>query len=102
MNIQEYQNAVRRTCATSEQAETLKLALIGLQGELGEIAEPIKKYLWSGHELDCSHIQDEVGDTLWCLATLCNALGISLGDAMIENIEKLHRRYPDGFTPQIS
>jgi NTP pyrophosphatase (non-canonical NTP hydrolase) len=102
LDIQEYQNAVKRTCATSEQMETLKLALICLQGELGEIAEPIKKYLWSGHELDCSHIQDEVGDVLWCLATLCNTLGISLENAMVGNIEKLQRRYPDGFSSQRS
>ena len=42
MNLTEYQQAVARTCATQEagQAETLKLALVGLQDELGEVAGP--------------------------------------------------------------
>ena len=102
MNIQDYQQAVRRTCATAERAETLKLALIGLQDELGEVAGPLKKHLWHGHPLDGAHIQDEVGDLLWYLATLCNALELSLAEALQANLEKLRQRYPEGFSSQRS
>jgi NTP pyrophosphatase (non-canonical NTP hydrolase) len=101
MTISEYQEAVKRTCAT-EGADVLKLALIGVSGELGEIAEPVKKHLWGGHELDRNHLQEEIGDLCWYLATLCNGLGVSLSDAMQENIEKLLRRYPDGFSVERS
>ena len=103
MKLYEYQQAVKRTCATSDPHETIKLALVGLQDELGELAGPLKKYLWHGHaDLDRVHLQDEVGDVLWYLATLCNALDISLEDALEGNVEKLRRRYPDGFSTQSS
>ncbi len=102
MNISEYQDAVIRTCVTTNLHETLKLALVGLQDELGEIAGPLKKYLWHGHPLDSSHLHEEVGDVLWYLAMLCNALGLSLEDALADNLTKLQRRYPQGFSPEDS
>jgi NTP pyrophosphatase (non-canonical NTP hydrolase) len=102
MDISEYQQAVRRTCAATEQKDMLCLALVGLAGELGEIAEPVKKALWSGHNLDLPHLQEEVGDLMWYLGLLCSALGISLGQAMNDNIEKLRKRYPDGFSAERS
>jgi NTP pyrophosphatase (non-canonical NTP hydrolase) len=98
VNVQEYQKLARRTCATTEPTETMKLTLIGMQGELGEIAEPIKKHLYSSHALDTSHVEQEIGDLLWYLANLCNSVGIDIENAMQRNIEKLERRYPDGFS----
>jgi NTP pyrophosphatase (non-canonical NTP hydrolase) len=76
----------------------MKLTLIGMTGELGEIAEPMKKYLYSGHALDTTHLEQEVGDFLWYLANFCTTVGIDLEDAMQKNIEKLAQRYPDGFS----
>jgi len=102
MTIREYQEAVKRTCATTEPAETMKLALIGLQDEPGEVAGPIKKHLWHQHELDVEHVQDEIGDILWYLATLSNALDITLEDAVEGNVKKLLKRYPDGFSSERS
>jgi NTP pyrophosphatase (non-canonical NTP hydrolase) len=71
---------------------------VGLQDELGEVAGPLKKYLWQGHDLDRAHLPEEVGDVLWYLATLCNALGIVLEEALAGNIAKLECRYPAGFS----
>jgi NTP pyrophosphatase (non-canonical NTP hydrolase) len=105
MNIEQYQIEVARTCATSDPAETIKLALVGVIGEFGEVADPLKKVLWGGHVLDEAtmiHLQEEIGDVCWYLATLCNALGISLDETLRRNIEKLYRRYPDGFSPERS
>jgi NTP pyrophosphatase (non-canonical NTP hydrolase) len=102
MNLTEYQAAVTRTRATSDRQDTLKLALAGLCDELGEIAGPLKKSLWQGHALDRTHLQDEIGDVLWYLATLCNALGLSLETALEGNVAKLRKRYPDGFSCECS
>jgi NTP pyrophosphatase (non-canonical NTP hydrolase) len=102
VNIEDYQEAVQRTCATADRDDTLKLSLIGLQDELGEVAGPLKKYLWHGHTLDRDHIQDEMGDMMWYLATLCNALGITLEAALQGNVKKLQQRYPDGFSSERS
>jgi NTP pyrophosphatase (non-canonical NTP hydrolase) len=98
----DYQRLAARTCATTDPQETLKLMLIGMQGELGEIAEPIKKYLYSGHALDTVHVEQEIGDLLWYLANLCTCLGVDMGAAMASNIEKLAQRYPDGFSQERS
>ena len=97
LTLDQYQAEVTRTCAASTGAETLKLALIGLIGELGEISEPLKKHLWGGHVLEVAPLQEEVGDLLWYLATLCNALDLRLQQAMQGNVSKLQARYPNGF-----
>jgi NTP pyrophosphatase (non-canonical NTP hydrolase) len=102
MEIADYQQEVQRTCATSNREDTVKLALIGLQDELGEIAGPLKKHLWHGHDLDLAHVQDEIGDLVWYLATLCNTLEISLAEVLLKNMEKLYRRYPHGFSSERS
>ena len=102
IKMSEYQECVKRTCAATSREDTLKLALIGLQGELGEVAEPIKKHLWGGHELDCVRLREEIGDVCWYLATLCTSLGISLDDALQANSAKLLSRYPEGFSVEMS
>ena len=102
MTLTEYQVAVMRTRATTDRLDTLKLAVMGLCDEVGEIAGPLKKFLWHGHELDTAHLHEEIGDVLWYLATLCNALGLSLEDALTQNLAKLARRYPDGFSTEAS
>jgi NTP pyrophosphatase (non-canonical NTP hydrolase) len=100
--LDEYQNAIRRTAAPLERDELLKLALIGLADELGEVIGPVKKYLYHQHELDLLHLEEEIGDLCWYLGTLCNALDLSLFDALTTNIAKLKRRYPDGFSQERS
>jgi NTP pyrophosphatase (non-canonical NTP hydrolase) len=100
--LDEYQNAIRRTAAPLDRDELVKLSLIGLTDELGEVVGPLKKYLYHQHELDLLHLEEEIGDLCWYLGTLCNALGLSLFDALTTNIAKLKRRYPDGFSPQRS
>ena len=98
MQTDDYQDTIQRTCTIVDREDLLKLALIGLQDELGEIAGPLKKHLWHGHELDLAHVQEEIGDLMWYLATLCNALALSLSETLIRNVEKVARRYPDGFS----
>lgn len=39
---------------------------------------------------------------MWYVAMCCNALNISLDDVMQGNIEKLKKRYPDGFSTDAS
>jgi NTP pyrophosphatase (non-canonical NTP hydrolase) len=102
MNLTDYQRAIRRTAAPLEQDEQLKLALIGLSDELGEIAGPLKKYLYHQHPLEMPHVEEEIGDLCWYLGTLCNALGLSLDAILARNLKKLARRYPDGFSQERS
>lgn len=70
---------------------------LGLFGEGGEVADIIKKAYMQGHPLDKAHIAEELGDVCWYVAELATALGYSVEEIMRGNIDKLRRRYPEGF-----
>lgn len=78
----------------STQLATLGL---GIAGEAGEVADLIKKHLGHGHDLGWHKLREELGDVLWYVACLADRLGISLSAIASANVEKLKRRYPDGF-----
>ncbi len=75
---------------------------MGLNGEAGEAMDIIKKYYYQGHELDKEKLKDECSDVLWYLAEIAEGLEIGLEDIAIHNIEKLKKRYPDGFAVEKS
>ena len=76
--------------------------LVGINSEAGEALDIWKKYEFHKHDLDKKAIALELGDTLWYLTEAAVALGYSLEDIMKMNIEKLEKRYPNGFDPERS
>ena len=72
-------------------------SVMGLCGESGEAIDIVKKWMAQGHELDKEHLAKELGDVAWYLAEAATALDISLEDIFKANIDKLKKRYPDGF-----
>ena len=50
-----------------------------------------------GHELDKERLKKELGDIAWYLAEAATALDVPLEDILQANIDKLKKRYPDGF-----
>ena len=100
MNADEYMTEVLRTYAGQDTTtDKLTLSALGLAGESGEVADTVKKLLYQGHRLDIMHMVEELGDVLWYLVLACHALDCTLEDVMKVNVQKLHRRYPDGFDP---
>lgn len=75
---------------------------LGLPGEAGEVADMVKKYIFHGHELDLDELIKELGDVCWYLALTCHSIGVSLEYVMEQNIEKLKKRYPEGFSESAS
>ena len=71
-------------------------------GETGEIADIYKKYLYQEHEFDRGHMAEELGDVCWYVAELATGLGVTLKEVMGRNIEKLRKRYPEGFDAERS
>lgn len=100
MAFNDYQQAVMRTANNGVKAQTSKLlnASLGLNGESGEFADAVKKCVYQGHELDRSHLVEELGDVMWYVAYVCDALGCDLCEVVEANVEKLRRRYPEGFS----
>ena len=55
-----------------------------------------------GHDLDKEHLIKELGDIAWYLAEAATALDVSLETVFLENLDKLRRRFPNGFDTQAS
>lgn len=75
---------------------------LGLTGEAGEVADIIKKHVFHGHDMDKDEIIKELGDVCWYVALLSYAIDIPLEDILQKNIDKLKRRYPEGFSEENS
>jgi NTP pyrophosphatase (non-canonical NTP hydrolase) len=69
----------------------------GLASEAGEVLGLLEKWLYYGHPLDRDKVADELGDCLWYVAEMCNALHLNLSDVMEANIAKLKTRFPEKF-----
>lgn len=95
----DYQRAALRTASgmNYEHHGMLMNGILGLCGEAGEVADLVKKATFQGHELDKEHVAEELGDVAWYLAVAAYAIGYNLGDIFQMNVEKLKKRYPDGF-----
>lgn len=72
-------------------------ACLGLSGEVGELNDMIKKWIFHEKPLDIEHAKKEAGDCLWYLAMLCESFGWDLEEIMQMNVDKLKARYPEGF-----
>ena len=98
MNINEYQELAMRTLNPSlSKRDVLINSVMGLCGESGEAIDIVKKWMAHGHELDREHLAKELGDIAWYLAEAAFALDIPLEDVLQANIDKLNKRYPEGF-----
>ena len=98
MTINEYQELAMRTVNPKlNKDEILINSVMGLCGESGEAIDIVKKWFAHGHELDREHLKKELGDIAWYLAEAATALDITLESVLEANIEKLKKRYPEGF-----
>lgn len=97
MTLDEYQKAAQRTSNTHTLTGKVENGLYGLAGEVGELHDHYKKYLFQQHEFDKEHMKKELGDVLWYVAELACGLGCTLHEIAQMNIDKLKARYPDGF-----
>lgn len=70
---------------------------LGLCGEAGEVSDMVKKNLFQGHPLDFDHLAKELGDIAWYVAVTAHAIGYDLDTIFQMNVDKLRKRYPDGF-----
>lgn len=97
-----YQSDASRTFGKGWKDEDYQLhALHGMVGEIGELHSLYQK-VYQGHEFDEDHAKKELGDLLWFIAEYACSMGWALSDVMYTNIEKLKKRYPNGFDAEKS
>lgn len=83
-------------------SEQILNAALGLTGEAGEVADMVKKWKFQGHLLDPKDIAKELGDICWYVALMSESIGLSFDEILEMNIEKLKKRYPEGFSAERS
>lgn len=98
MNVNEYQELAMTTLNPElNKRDVLINSVMGLCGESGEAIDIVKKWMAQGHELDKDHLARELGDIAWYLAEAATALDLSLEEILQANLDKLKKRYPEGF-----
>lgn len=108
MGFTEYQELASRTANeikdTIADGPTLEIVnyCFGLAGESGEFIDYLKKVLFHNHEIDYEIAKKELGDILWYVSQISRKLGFNLSDVAELNIEKLKKRYPEGFSTERS
>lgn len=104
MTINEYQKLAMRTASgmNHDHYGMLMNGALGLCGEAGEVADLVKKFTFQGHDIDLEHVAKELGDVAWYLAVSATSIGYDLETIMQMNIDKLRKRYPEGFDAERS
>ena len=98
MEANDYQKLAMRTLNKElDKKDVLINAVMGLNGESGEVIDLVKKHLYQGHDLDLDKLKEELGDVAWYIAETCEALDLKMSDVLSENIDKLKKRFPEGF-----
>ena len=101
MTIDEYKKLAMSTLNPELTKKDVMInSVMGLCGESREAIDIVKKWMAQGHELDKEHLAKELGDIAWYLAEAATALEIPLDDIFQANIDKLKKRYPEGFDIQ--
>lgn len=106
LTLNDYQQLSKRTMPRHDTAHSKREAtlnyLLGANGEMGELTDLFKKEIFHDHPQ--SHIDKvkELGDVLHYLAGLATLLEVDLETVARVNIEKLEKRYSNGFSTQAS
>lgn len=95
----------REWTKSATRALGVEFAMIELAGEVGELANEIKKSLRAasglvGGKVDDEQIRRELADVVICADLLARKLGIDLGEAVVEKFNYTSRKH--GFVTCIS
>jgi len=85
---------------SQQRAEALH-ALIGIQTEVGELAEALMPWIIGEEEkIDIHNLKEELGDSRWYEAILIRLFDLDTNEINQINIDKLKARYPEKFTTE--
>ena len=99
LSLKDYQSLVLKTAKGDYKNKNDEIVNwgLGVAGEAGDLAGCIKKTIYHKNDQKVG-IRENVGDTMWYLAMICNFYGWKFEEILAENIEKLNKRYSKGFT----
>lgn len=100
MHIHEFQSLAMITAKELPRQVALLHLVSLLADEVGELASAIKKAEVYQQKYDFENIEEEIGDILWATAYAANVFGMSLETCARKNLDKLAKRYPDGYSDE--
>lgn len=99
-DFDEYQKFCKSTAVYPKIGKSFVYPLIGLQGEVGEVSEKIKKMfrddkgkLTNEKKVE---IVKELGDVVWYISQLATEFDVKFSDVIKQNIDKLSSRQTRG------
>lgn len=100
LTFKEYQRCSRETAIYPNLGNNYVFPILGLAGELGEIAKKVEKIIRDNDgiigEEDKQELIKEMGDVLWYLANLAAELCSGLDDIARLNLQKISSRQERG------
>lgn len=100
MNASDYLILSGRTDNPKDFNTQMLHGILGVTSEAGELSDHLKRHIFYGTPFDKGNVKEECGDLLWYIALICRACGFTLEEVMQSNVDKLKKRYPDGFTEE--
>lgn len=100
MQLDDYQRLAKKNRQPHNPGtDPLSIFALGLCSEAGEVADLVHKRLWKPEdERFYRNMEEELGDTLWYLASLASEIGMSLSFIAAGNLMKLEARYANSST----
>lgn len=96
MTNQEYQDFCQKIALPYESKEKEILTWgLGIAGEAGDVVGCIKK-TYCHDDDQVAGIKENLGDTMWYIAMICNHYNWTLDEILEQNVAKLMKRYPKG------
>lgn len=77
---------------TPEQMNLIHMVM-GISGEAGELLDAVKKFAIYNKPLDVNNVIEELGDLMFYIEGIKNALQISDAEILQRNVTKLSKRY---------
>lgn len=100
MDFDEYHRKAAETAMYPNKGSNLNYAVLGLNGEAGEVAEHAKKLMRDDGGVITTDRQtkliSELGDVLWYVAACCSEIGVGMNLVAERNVEKLRSRKERG------
>lgn len=100
MTPNEYQQKALETAIYPNRGNNFVYPILGLSGEVGEVAEKLKKVIRDKNgvltDSDKKDTALELSDCAWYVAVLASELGYTLEDLFQMNIDKLQSRKERG------
>jgi NTP pyrophosphatase (non-canonical NTP hydrolase) len=110
MKFNEYQELSKRTMPKPVSVvgkpiytkDSMVNYIMGLSGETGEFIDLVKKKWYHQHPISNEDVKKELGDILHYWVGLCDMFGFTAEEVATENLFKLGKRYPNGFSKEDS